>query len=225
MTTGKGHRSLCTAVLAVCLCACSGPALEDPGSRAEVAAAGSSASYGASAASPSDTALLQRLHALEERYGAAEVERMLESLPTLDRYFDEQEVSTGTIAALRHWARLSPHDQVDFAQCLGSIMVDGAWIEARTSGLPNGYHDVAYALPESKALYMPVLERYGLDPATATSYEVASSLSTFDDVSLRYAIAERLCRISDGERRDYVARFEQASEAAGSAGGAGEPQR
>jgi hypothetical protein len=159
------------------------------------------------AAGTTSTELTSRLSALEQRYGAAVVEGMLEALPALAPHFDTDGIDTGRAAALQHWAALSGEERAAFAACLEPTLDYAARIESLTSALPNGYHDVAFSLPASKPLYVAVLERYGLDADTATSYDVASSLSTFDDAALRFAIAERLCRMTERERADYLDRL------------------
>lgn len=158
-----------------------------------------------------DEPLAGHLQELETRHGAAPVAAMLESLRALAPYFEDAQVDSGRAAAEHHWATLDADARTDFADCLGGILDQVAWIDAQTASLPDGYHTAAYALPESKALYAPLLERYGLDPRTATSADVASSLSSYDDASLRFAIAEGMCAMSEDDRADYLARFRAAS--------------
>ncbi|MEO0424252.1 MAG: hypothetical protein AAF184_18075 [Pseudomonadota bacterium] len=161
-----------------------------------------------------DERLARQVDALEKRYGAAQVAAMLESLRALAPYFEQEQIESGRAAAEHHWAQLDPRSRTAFADCLGWILERVEWIDAQAAVLPDGYHTAAYALPESKALYAAVVERYGLDPQTATSADVASSLSSYDDASLRFALAEQMCTMSEDERADYLARFAAAGSAA-----------
>ena len=135
-----------------------------------------------------------------------------EALPTLTPYVEEEDVTSGRDAAIRHWQGLSANDRAVFTGCLEPVLEYAALIQKRNSHLPNGPHDVAFSLPESRALYEPVLDRYGLNVATASSYDVATSLPTFDDASLQFALAEMLCRMPERERADYLRRFDEKAD-------------
>ena len=164
--------------------------------------------------------LVSVLSALEQRYPTERLETTFEALPVLEPYFELDGVTSGTLALREHWDGLDAGERSAFAACLAQVFEDVDLIEELTAGLPNGYHDVAFALPESRVVYEPVLEQYGLDPATATSYSVASSLSTWHDRGLKVSVAAMLCDSGAAARGDFLQRFTRlAREKAGAATG------
>lgn len=147
------------------------------------------------------------LGTLLQQYGDDELETMLDALPVLQPYFDDEQITSGMLAAHAHWNGLSPGEQAQFAGCLGQIMDDMAQMQALTASLPNGFHDVGFALPPSRALYESRLEQYGLSLSTATSNDIASSLSTYDNTAMAVAVAAMLCEMSGSERNQYLHAF------------------
>lgn len=151
--------------------------------------------------------LAAQLTALEERHSPAEIDSTLETLPVLLTYFEQEGVTSAEQAVQRHWEGLSAAGRKAFISRLAEILEQAALMRQLTAELPNGYHDVTFALPESRAHYAAVLGQYGLDLQTATSYEVASSLSTYHSSSIQVSLAAWLCELPDGEREDYLGRF------------------
>lgn len=144
---------------------------------------------------------------LEDRHSATEVATTLEALPVLLPYFENEDVTSGELAASAHWNGLTAEGRASFAAYLRQVFDLCQLMQRLTVDLPNGYHDVAYALPESRALYLPILEQYGLDPQTATSDDVASSVSTYHESAIQVGIAAMLADLPEGKRADYVRRF------------------
>lgn len=170
----------------------------------------------AAATEPATTAapqidLADSLTALTQKYSEDELETTLEALPILQPYFEDEDVTSGRLAAQAHWDRMPDTERAAFATCLGQIMDDAAQLQALSARLPNGFDDVALALPESRVLYEPILGQYGLGLESATSNDVASSLSTYHQNSILVSVAALLCEMSDGERADYLQRFRRAA--------------
>jgi hypothetical protein len=161
----------------------------------------------ATPAPPPLTNLAAQLAALEDRHSPAEVETTLETLPALLPYFEQEGITSAGQAVQRHWDGLSAAGRKTFVSRLAQVMEHASLVQELTAELPNGYHDVAFALPESKALYEPVLEQYDLDLQTATSYDIASSLSTYHETSIQVSLAAWLCEMPESERADYLRRF------------------
>jgi hypothetical protein len=155
--------------------------------------------------------LADLLAELEGRYSAATIATTLETLPVLLRYFESEKVTSGELAASAHWQSLSAEARAGFAEHLRQVFGLCELIQELTVDLSNGYHDVAYALPESRALYLPILEQYGLDSQTATSYDIASSLSTYHESAIQVEIASMLAELPEGERTDYLRRLREGA--------------
>ena len=189
----------------------SGP--EPPARKATAPAEGAAPTGPNAAAAPAPALELPGLLAeLRDGYSATEVATTLESLPVLLPYFESEEVTSGELAAAAHWDGLTAEGRARFATHLRRVFDLCRRMQRLTADLPNGYHDVAWELPESRAVYLPVLEQYGLDPETATSYDIASSVSTYHESAIQVGIAAMLAGMAEAERTEYLERFREGTE-------------
>ncbi len=144
---------------------------------------------------------------LERRHSPERVTRTLEVLPVLTAYAAEPDVADGVEAAERHFESLPAEGRRRFGAHVARVLLYVELFQLLGADLGNGYHDVAFALPESRHLYRDVLEHYALDREEATAYDVASSLSTLHEAHVAVALAAFVAELREEERIDYLARF------------------
>lgn len=143
---------------------------------------------------------------LSELYPASQIDAILETLPALERHFEEESVRTPRQALRAHFQEMNATDTERFEEWLRAVFLYAELIRLLGNELPNGYHDLTFDLPASKKLYAPTLSTYGLD-LDATANDVASSLSTYDDTKLRVHTAIMISEMDAKSRTGYLERL------------------